>query len=134
MKTAFSVYGDRIAPVFDTSERVLVVRAVPGGEGTEEWEALPSEDPFRKVAHLAGLGVQALVCGALSRPVQGMLAAQGIRITPFVAGELRSVMAAWREGRLSGAAFAMPGCCGRRRNRCGQQRPPRCGGWKKQGP
>ena len=133
MKTAFSVYGDRIAPVFDTADRVFVVRSAAGGAVAEAWEAVPSEDPFRKVAHLAGLGIQALVCGAVSRPVQEMLAAQGIRITPFVTGELQSVMAAWREGRLNGAAFAMPGCCGRRRNRCGQQRPPRCGGWQTRG-
>jgi len=38
-------------------------------------------------------------------------------VIPFVAGGLREVIQAWRDGKLNGAAFAMPGCCGRRRQR-----------------
>ncbi len=128
MKTAFSIWENRIAPVFDTAGRLLVVGPCPDGTLAESWASMPDAEPLRKVARLADLGVGELVCGAVSRPLRDLLVARGVRVVPFVAGEVREVMAAWRKGCLGGADFAMPGCCRRRRNRCGQRQPPLCGG------
>jgi len=68
-----------------------------------------------KVAKLAELGVDVLICGAVSRPLAGMIAARGIKLIPFVAGASEQVAAAFLEGTLPAPNFAMPGCCGRRR-------------------
>jgi hypothetical protein len=50
------------------------------------------------------------------------VAAYGIRLIPFVAGDLREVIRAWLGGKLECDAFAMPGCCGRSLRR--RQRTP----------
>jgi hypothetical protein len=43
----------------------------------------------------------------------------GIRVIPFVTGELGQVIQAFRDGTLESDVFAMPGCCGRNRRRRG---------------
>jgi predicted Fe-Mo cluster-binding NifX family protein len=63
---------------------------------------------------LVELGVGTLVCGAISRPLHDMVASQGIRVVPFVTGDLDKVVQAWLNGELARDAFCMPGCCRRR--------------------
>jgi len=117
MKTAFSVWEQRIAPVFDTARQVHLVESDGTRIMTEKALALTGEDLPQKVACLADLEVTTLVCGAVSRPLQEQLTAAGITVVPFVAGDLRQVIQASFDGTLTGAAFTMPGCCGRRRMR-----------------
>jgi hypothetical protein len=40
------------------------------------------------------------------------LAAYGVHVIPFVAGDLNEVIQAWLSGGLEDDDFAMPGCCG----------------------
>ena len=130
MKTAFSIWEDRIAPVFDTADQMLVVESDDARMVSQTRETLPTGDPLRKVARIVEMGIGTLVCGAVSRELQGRLAAGGIRFIPFVAGELQAVVAAWRGGRLPSPAFTMPGCGLRARGRCGPggANARRCGG------
>jgi len=112
MKAAFPVWENRIAPVFDVARQIHVVEAESGCILRETEEALREEMPTQKALHLAEMGVSTLVCGAISGPLQAMVVAYGIRIIPFVAGNLREVIVAWLRGGLRGDHFAMPGCCG----------------------
>ena len=111
-----------MAPVFDTAERVLVVESDDGRLVSQAHETLPADDPYRKIERLAELGVETLVCGAVTREMQERLTARGIRFIPFVAGELETIVHAWRDGRLDEPVFAMPGCGRHWRNRCGRGR------------
>ena len=115
MKTAFSVWEQRIAPVFDTARQIHLVESDGTRITAEKAHAISGEDVPQKVAWLAEQGVATLVCGAVSRPLQQQLASVGIKVVPFVAGALRQVIQASLDGSLNGAAFTMPGCCGRRR-------------------
>ncbi len=72
---------------------------------------------FRRLIRLAELDVGTLVCGAISRPLHEMVAAHGIEVIPFVAGDLSEVIQAWLGDKLEHDTFAMPGCCGRGRDR-----------------
>jgi len=116
VKAAFSVWESRIAPLFDTARKVYLVESRDGRTVSESDHTLAGDLPQR-FTWLVEQGVDTLVCGAVSRPLQERLSAAGIRVIPFVAGGLREVIQAWRDGKLNGAAFAMPGCCGRRRQR-----------------
>ncbi len=62
------------------------------------------------------MGIDALVCGAISRPQEAFLQAYGVAVVPFVTGNLREVVDAWGAGTLGSDTFAMPGC-GRGRGR-----------------
>ena len=119
MKTAFAHWDHRIAPVFDIARRIHVVEADSGQIVAETGEVLADDPPVQKVLRLLELGVGTLVCGAISRPFHELVAAYGIQVTPFVAGDLSEVIQAWLTGNLERDAFAMPGCCGRGRGRRG---------------
>jgi predicted Fe-Mo cluster-binding NifX family protein len=117
IKTAFAYWDNRIAPVFDIARQIHVVEAESGRIVAETEEVLADDLPVQKVIRLAELGVGTLVCGAISRPLHEMVAAYGIEVIPFVAGDLCEVIQAWLSDKLEHDTFAMPGCCGRGRGR-----------------
>ena len=91
-----------------------------GGRITAESDHLIDADLPRRITWLKAQDVRTVVCGAISRPWQERLEAAGLTVVPFVAGDLANVVQAWFSGALRGSAFTMPGCCGRRRMRCGR--------------
>ncbi|MCU0577673.1 MAG: NifB/NifX family molybdenum-iron cluster-binding protein [Desulfobacterota bacterium] len=111
MKTAFSSWNNRIAPVFDVARQLFLVESDAGRIVREAEEAMPADDLGAKARCLAGYGVNTLVCGAISRPLQCLVASYGITVIPFVAGDLHEVIQAWHDGRTLDELFAMPGCC-----------------------
>jgi len=114
MKAAFSIWNARIAPVFDTARQVHVVEAESGRVVGEADEALPGGPPAQQVMRLGELGVETLVCGAISWPLHAMVTASGIQVIPFIAGTLDDVVHGWLGGTMGHEQFAMPGCRRRR--------------------
>lgn len=117
MKAAFSFWNGRIAPVFDVAGQVRLVQVESGKVLDARDETLPLEPPAIRMARLSELGIDTLVCGAISRPLHLMIESCGIRVLPFLSGELAQVVAAWLGGRLEDGSFDMPGCCGQGRRR-----------------
>jgi len=123
MKTAFAYWDNRIAPVFDVARMVRIMES-DNGRITGELEALLEDgSPVRRSINLSQLGIATLVCGAISRPFLEMIQSNGIKVIPFIAGDLEEVIRAWLDGELTHVRFSMPGCCRRgrgiRRRTCG---------------
>lgn len=114
-KTAFAYWNERIAPVFDSARNLCVLETESGTIVRETHETLDAEQPVQRTLRLVELGIDVLVCGAISHNLQGLISAYGIKVAPFVAGDLHLVMNAWFKGELKGEIFAMPGCRGRGR-------------------
>lgn len=110
MRVAFSYWGDRIAPVFDTAEHLRVLELENGRILRESVEEIPGDSPMEKLQCLQGLGIEVLVCGAISRGLEAVVLSAGVEVISFIAGDLTQVTEAWRAGRLPAAEFAMPGC------------------------
>ena len=110
VKAAFSCWEERIAPVFDSARQVLMVEAGAGRVIRRQREELDLPLPMQKALRLRELGVEILVCGAISRPLWAMIASSGIRVIPFVSGDLAEVTEAWTAGKLPASRFFMPGC------------------------
>jgi len=117
VKAAFASWNNRIAPVFDVTRQIRVVESQSGKPVGVAQEVQLDGLPLNRVLRLTELGVGTLVCGAISRPVHDLVVGQGIRVIPFVAGELDEVVQAWLSGGLNGDAFSMPGCCRRGQHR-----------------
>ncbi len=64
------------------------------------------------VGVLAALGVDVVVCCAVSRCVQVELKASGIRVLKHICGAVDEVLAAFLQDRLADEAFRMPGARG----------------------
>ena len=120
MILAIATWNGRVSPVFDVSRRLLVFDIEDGVATRKEAVDLRSDQPDIRASQLARMAVDTLICGAISRPLAGLVAAHGIQVIPFVAGDVDRVISAYLSGDLSGPNLAMPGCRGRR-GRLGQR-------------
>ena len=105
--------------MFDAAEQVLLVDHSSEGNDSQRTESLGSTEFHARARRLVELGVDVLVCGAISWPLEALLTANGIRVIPLVCGEVNEVVRAFRQGTFDPERFAMPGCCrnGRRAHR-----------------
>jgi predicted Fe-Mo cluster-binding NifX family protein len=102
---------------------LLLVELERSVEKSRREQRLVEEVAEARADQLAEQGVGTLVCGAISRSLESLLAARGVEVIARVCGSVDEVLAAFIAGRLHDQRFAMPGCCrGRRRQRRCQSR------------
>ena len=126
MIVAIPVWQGRVSPVFDVAGQLLVVELNGSVENARRYETLPDEAPERRTQQLQALGVGTLICGAISRPLEALLAEGQIEVIPRICGDAEEVLRAFLSAGLQDDQFAMPGCCGQKRRRhrggCGEGR------------
>ena len=62
----------------------------------------------QKAGRLESLGVDVLICGAISRSLASQVAASGIEVLPYVLGPVDEILKAYLIGQLGQSKFAMP--------------------------
>ncbi len=77
-----------------------------------------------RVRRLSDSAVETLICGAISESLAEQVLAAGIRLIPFVAGEVSEILDAYADARLPSPEFLMPGCHANGRK---EPKHPRCG-------
>ena len=116
MLVAVPNWNGRVSPLFDTATRLTLAEVSGGRTAITGERLLAGIPPPWRARYLADQGVEVLICGGISRPLAGMLGALGIRVLPWVTGEVSEVLEAFAGGRLPAPQFLMPGC-GRHRHR-----------------
>ena len=117
MRLAIPVWQGRISPVFDVAGQLLLVELTDGREIAREERLVEGDTPDERARKLAELGIGTLICAGISQPLEAMLGGCGIRVIARICGGVKEVLAAFMAGRLGEERFAMPGCCGQRRQR-----------------
>ena len=110
MKIAIPIYNDSVSNVFDFAHRLLLVKIENGKEANRSEVALESQLLPQRASQLRSLGVDVLVCGAISRVLANMVTASGIQLLPYVTGRVNDVLQAYLNGQLVQPQFTMPGC------------------------
>jgi len=125
MKIAIPIYNDSISNVFDFAHRLLLVDIENGKEANRSEVALESQLLPQRTGQLKDLGIDVLICGAISRSLANMVITSGIHVLPYVTGSIDDVLQAYLTGQLVKPEFSMPGCWpgarrgfGRRRGGC----------------
>jgi predicted Fe-Mo cluster-binding NifX family protein len=127
MKLAIPTWNSRVSPVFDVAQRLLVVTLDGDGEVGRAEAAIQETQLADRAKRVTQLGVDVLICGAISMPLEAMLVSTGMRVIPHTCGTVEEVLQAFASGRLTDETFLMPGCCGRRRRFRGHHRGGRAG-------
>jgi len=131
MKVAVTVWEDTVSTVCDFSSRLLVFDVM--GDEVKNRSFIPFETGIlpERVNRLEALGVEVLLCGAISRSLERMIRASGVKVIPCLRGSIEEIIKAYLDGGLSDARFILPGfgpgaiCVrGRRRRRGGVCRLP----------
>lgn len=114
--------------MFDVAKSLLVVDAAGYTEIGRHEEELLEADPVARAKKVADLGVEVLICGAVSRMLELLLVSEGVRVFPHTSGLAEEVLTAFLSGRFTARSFLMPGCCGRGRRGQGGRGSRRSGG------
>ena len=110
MKIAIPVWNNTISNVFDFAGMLLLVEIENGREVDRSEAALQVQSLPERAGSLKKLGVEVLLCGAISRALASMVTASGIEVLPYVTGPVDDVLQAYLTGQLIQPRFIMPGC------------------------
>lgn len=125
MILALTVWKDRIAPVFDVAGNLMVLKIVDGKVESRKFFELPDAFVSGKIMSLSEMGVDTVICGALSQQAAWLLNSYNIKFFSFISGDLEQIIQSYLEGDFNAECYAMPGCRrqgGRGRNRRGRGR------------
>jgi len=123
VKVVLPIHGERISPVFDVAKRFVLFDVSQHAESVRREVRIENADSMARTKRVIELGSHVLICGAISWPLEALLAAAGVRVVPNRCGAVDEVFAAFVAGDLAEHAFLMPGCTGRRRrHRNGRRR------------
>lgn len=113
MHVAITIWENRISPVFDAAENLLIAEIHGGRIAGRKVLPLPAgpRDPLLPL--LRGHGVDVLICGALCLGPAALLEAYGIQVISFIAGDTEEVLGRYARGEDL-TPFFMPGCRWRR--------------------
>lgn len=114
-KVGITNYLGYVSPVFDVARNLLFV-SIRDGQGQIRQEVtLETADPFLRAQKIEDLGVNVVVCGAISRPYEMALSHKGIKVISSVCGPIEDVLSAFLNGTLGDSKFLMPGFTGEQR-------------------
>ncbi len=109
MKVAMTIWGNRISPVFDSAQTILLADIDGGVVVDEQREFLPRMVAAGLARMVAERGIEVLICGAISERPAEIIQQSGIRLLSFVGGNADEFLSAFAAGQ-SIAPFMMPGC------------------------
>ena len=78
-KVAITHYLGHVSPVFDVARNLLTVSVRDGQEQEREEAILAASDPFLRAQKVRALGIDVVVCGAISKPFVTALSVEALR-------------------------------------------------------
>jgi predicted Fe-Mo cluster-binding NifX family protein len=106
MRVALPVYSGRISPVFDVATHMRVV-------DIDDGTVIHTRDlclaKLNRIARLEELGVDVLICGAISRPLEAACWVAGIEVVSEICGPADDVIGAYLNGSLAAEDYRSPG-------------------------
>jgi predicted Fe-Mo cluster-binding NifX family protein len=109
MKIAIPIWNDSVSSAFDFSHTLLLVELENGREARRSEMPSPARSISEKANQLKTLGADVLICGAISRPLASLVRASGIKVLPYVVGQIDEILEAYLTGRLVQPQFILPG-------------------------
>lgn len=119
MTVALPVFSSRVSPRFDCAPDVLLV-TVDGSRITgRERCSLQGRNPLARVNWLCQRGVDVVICGGISRFSLRSLINRGLRVFPWVTGDVEDVVQLFLSAQLQPGLVIEHGERPRRRHRRG---------------
>jgi predicted Fe-Mo cluster-binding NifX family protein len=106
---AIPVFRSRVAPVFDSCHRAVVIPVDNTSERERSKLGLQNLSLTQRVSVLKGAGVTTLICGGISDTLHAMLESSGVCVMAGIAGEIEEVVSAFLSHGLNDPRFSMPG-------------------------
>jgi predicted Fe-Mo cluster-binding NifX family protein len=109
MKVAIPVWNGRVSPVFDVAKEIRVAQ-IDLQLGEVLGDSTHALNSTRRASTLADLGVNTLVCSAVSPPLEAALWVLGVEVISDVCGSPDEILQALAAGDTELDGFRTPGC------------------------
>ncbi len=113
MKIAIPVWNGRVSPVFDVAKSIRVFDIADGAAVNMSVRELGNGN---HAAEMVELGVDVLICAAISIPLEATLWVSGVEVIPDNCGAVREIIEAFSSGDRALRRFRSPGNSERRRS------------------
>lgn len=123
MITALTVWENRISPVFDSSHTLLVAQIENNEIINRHLEPFNPNLPSQLADRLNAIGVEILICGAISQLPAYIIEVIGIELIPFITGNTDEVLENLTKNQPIVPEFLMPGCRSRNHKNYYRGRP-----------
>jgi predicted Fe-Mo cluster-binding NifX family protein len=110
MRIAVPYWQGRISPVFDVARNMLLVDVHNGLELQRNKIQLVQKDVLARSKRVSQLGVDVLICCAISRLSELTLSSLGMKVIAHICGPVEDVIKAFLSNRLAENSFLMAGC------------------------
>ena len=109
MRVAISTWEKEVSPVFDFAHHILIVEWDEGNEIARFRYETPEKSMSSRAQRLREMGVDVLLCGAISNPLAKMIRSSGVTLIPWKCGDVEDVLEAYFAGAIDAPRFSMPG-------------------------
>jgi len=109
MKVAMTVWGNRISPVFDAAQTILLADIEDGAIVHRHREFLPRLVASGIARMLVEKGIDTLICGAISERPAEIIQQAEVKLLPFVSGNAEKFLDLYAANEPIDS-FIMPGC------------------------
>ncbi len=109
MKVAITVWGNRISPVFDSAQTLLLAEIRDKKIVDRKFEFIPLLVPVSIARKIVELRPDSLICGAISQQPATIIEDAGITLVAFISGRADTILQAYARN-LEINRFCMPGC------------------------
>ena len=116
-KVAITIWRQRLSPVFESSNQLMVVDCHQGRIIKQSKYSFAAYSQLAKVEALNKLKVDLLICGAISSTYYNVLTASGIKVISFISGAWEEILNACLQKKSSLNGYKMPGCANKHRRR-----------------
>ena len=104
------MFNDRVSPVFDWSNNLLVVGLNENGEEIERYIIKMGEIRiYERIDFLIKEGIDVLICAGICMELLQLMVERGIKVIPGITGNVNAVIDAYKKGKLVEDRFFMPG-------------------------
>ncbi|MCP4634570.1 MAG: hypothetical protein GY855_16705 [candidate division Zixibacteria bacterium] len=121
MKVAVPNWNNWISPVLDEAGNFTVVELDNSVQINREEINLEDKSPLERIQILKALGVNLILCGAVSNDYLRMISSNAIKTIPWLRGDIQQILEAFISNGLGQERFRMPGR-GQRMWRCRKNR------------
>jgi len=109
MTIAMTVWGNRISPVFDSSNTLLIAKVCQSAVIKRSIESFEPRAQKQMAAILSRFRVDVLICGAITDTQSEIIIKQSIRLVPFISGHVSRILDSYIRKPDKIIDFSMPG-------------------------
>ncbi len=104
-----TIWGNRVSPVFDSAQTVLLAEIKGTTVISRKREFIPVTISTTMARRLVELDIDTLICGAISKQPALIIEDAGIHLLPFITGNAEEILEAFVRD-IPMQQYTMPGC------------------------